>query len=67
MIVRPSTLSSTPEDSIATANTFVIGIAASAVAAGLVLFLHEAPARAEAPGVEPAESASAPGRNASAF
>jgi EmrB/QacA subfamily drug resistance transporter len=32
--------------SIATANTFVIGIAASAVAAGLVLLLREAPAQA---------------------
>ncbi len=53
--------------SVATANTFVIGIGASAIAAGLVLFLREAPARATAPGAEPAESASAPGRNASAF
>jgi EmrB/QacA subfamily drug resistance transporter len=32
--------------SIATANTFVIGIAASAIAAGLVLLLREAPAQA---------------------
>ena len=33
--------------SIATANTFVIGIGATAVAAGLVLLLREAPVRAD--------------------
>jgi EmrB/QacA subfamily drug resistance transporter len=38
--------------SIATANTFVIGIAASAVAAGLVLLLREAPAQATDAAVE---------------
>ncbi len=35
--------------SIATSSTFVLGIGATAVAAGLVLFLREAPARAGAP------------------
>jgi len=34
--------------SVATANTFVIGIGASAIAAGLVLLLREAPSRATA-------------------
>jgi EmrB/QacA subfamily drug resistance transporter len=38
--------------SIATANTFVMGIAASAVAAGLVLLLREAPAQATDAAVE---------------
>jgi EmrB/QacA subfamily drug resistance transporter len=38
--------------SIATANTFVIGIAASAIAAGLVLLLREAPAQATDVAVE---------------
>ena len=36
--------------SIATANTFVIGIGASLVAAGLVLLLREAPAHATVDG-----------------
>ena len=35
--------------SIATSNTFTLGIAASVVAAGLVLFLREAPAPATEP------------------
>ena len=38
--------------SIATANTFVIGIAASLIAAVLVLFLREAPATAHAPDLD---------------
>ena len=37
--------------SIATSNTFLLGIGATAVAAGLVLLLREAPARASEPGV----------------
>ena len=35
--------------SIATSNTFLLGIVAAVVAAGLVLLLHEAPARATDP------------------
>jgi EmrB/QacA subfamily drug resistance transporter len=38
--------------SIATASTFVLGIGAAALAAGLVLFLREAPARVVAPSLE---------------
>jgi hypothetical protein len=39
--------------SIATAQTFLIGIVASLVAAGLVLLLREVPMRAEVPAAEP--------------
>ena len=40
--------------SIATSNTFLLGIVAAVVAAGLVLLLHEAPARATDPAPEAA-------------
>jgi EmrB/QacA subfamily drug resistance transporter len=53
--------------SIATASTFVLGIGAAALAAGLVLFLREAPARVAAPSLESDDHAAVSERTPSAI